>query len=59
MCESLFTAIEGFGVSHERLKKALDQHDNWGGMVHSFEYLTVLGVVEGLWRKHKEDDEGL
>lgn len=33
------------GVDKERLRQALDQGDNWGDMIHAFEYLTVLGVV--------------
>jgi len=38
--------IKAYGIDYERLKKCLDQPDDWGGMVHSFEYLTVLSVVE-------------
>lgn len=33
------------GIDYPRLKAALDNPDNWGGMVNAFEYLTVLGVV--------------
>lgn len=46
---------EKFGVDYDRLKAALDQNDNWGALVHSFEYLTVLGVVEDAMRKRKEE----
>lgn len=33
------------GIDYPRLKAALDSKDDWGALVHSFEYLTVLGVV--------------
>ncbi len=52
---TVFDKIENHGVTFERLHEALNCHDDWGGMVHAFEYLTVLGVVEGAWKKHRED----
>lgn len=39
------------GVDGERLRKALDSRDNWGALVHSFEYLTVLGIVADAFAK--------
>lgn len=42
---SIIERIEALGVDAGRLKSALDGHDNWGSLVHSFVYLTVLGVV--------------
>ena len=33
------------GIDGPRLKACLDGKDNWGGMVHAFEYLAVLGIV--------------
>lgn len=41
----IIARIRGLGVDAQRLKSALDGHDNWGSLVHSFVYLTVLGVV--------------
>lgn len=46
--------IEEYGVNYERLHKALDSKEPWGKLVHSFEYLTVLGVVEDAMKKRKE-----
>jgi hypothetical protein len=37
--------IKSHGIDAARLKGALDARDNWGDMIHSFEFLTVLGVV--------------
>lgn len=50
MCNDLFKRIESLGVDFDRLSTALSQRDNWGELVHSFEYLTVLGCVEDAWR---------
>lgn len=52
--------IRALGVDYERLKAALDSHDAWGGLVHSFEYLTVLGVVCDAMRDYEDmrQDEG-
>jgi hypothetical protein len=41
------------GINKARLKTALDSNENWGHMVHAFEFLTVLGVVLTEW----PDDE--
>jgi hypothetical protein len=41
----IIEAIQKLGVDAQRLKACLDGHDNWGKMVHAFEYLTVCGVV--------------
>lgn len=50
----IIARIEKFGVDYKRLHEALDASDNWGGMVHSFVYLTVLGVVEDAMRQAEE-----
>ncbi len=47
---SIIERCEALGIDFERLDKALDSHDNWGHMVHSFEYLTVLGIVRDAMR---------
>ncbi len=52
----IIEAIKAFGVDHKRLKEALDTKDNWGGMVHAFVYLTVLGVVEGAMEQEEEEN---
>jgi hypothetical protein len=43
--KTIIERIKTLGVDADRLKSALDGHDNWGSLVHSFVYLTVLGVV--------------
>lgn len=43
--KTIIETIKGLGIDADRLKDALDSRDNWGALVHSFEYLTVLGVV--------------
>ena len=35
------------GVDRARLKAALDSNDNWGKMVHAFEFLTIEAVESG------------
>lgn len=47
--------IEGFGINADRLHKVMEQRDNWGSMVNSFEYLTVLGVVEEEMMKRAQE----
>lgn len=46
--------IEALGVDADRLKSALDGHDRWGSLVHSFVYLTVLGVVCDAMQEEKK-----
>lgn len=41
----IIDTIKSHGIDAARLKACLDQKDNWGSMIHAFEYLTVLGVV--------------
>jgi hypothetical protein len=49
----IIARCEAYGINYERLKACLDQHDNWGDMVHSFEYLTVLGIVEDAMKERE------
>lgn len=52
MSDAKFTQrLHELGIDHDRLKACLDTKDNWGALVHSFEYLTVLGVVEQAMRE--------
>lgn len=46
--------IEELGVDYPRLHSALESKEPWGKLVHSFEYLTVLGVVEDAMRLRHE-----
>jgi hypothetical protein len=48
---TIIERIKSFGVDYPRLHAALDQQDNWGALVNSFVYLTVLGVVEDAMKK--------
>lgn len=43
--KEIIERIKAQGIDHARLRSCLDQRDNWGGMVHAFEYLAVLGIV--------------
>lgn len=36
---------EAAGRTPEEIAAAIDSKDDWGKLVHSFEYLTALGVV--------------
>ncbi len=40
--------IKGFGIDADRLHNAMETEGQkaWGKMVHAFEFVTVLGVVE-------------
>jgi hypothetical protein len=42
---AIIDRVKALGVDAKRLKDALDSRDNWGALVHSFEYLTALGVL--------------
>lgn len=53
--DTIITRLEGMGIDYERLTKCLDSKDNWGDLVHSFEYLTVLGVVREAWNDIERD----
>lgn len=55
--EILFDECEAFGIDLKRLSAALGSRDNWGGMVHAFEYVTVLSIVEKRWRMYEEAEE--
>lgn len=43
------------GIDYARLKACLDGRDNWGKMVHAFEYQTVCEVVLGVLREARHD----
>ena len=45
----IYDQLAEAGITRDRLKTALDSRENWGGMTHAFEFLTVLGVVLTEW----------
>lgn len=45
----LYEMLEGFGIDRKRLKKVLDQGDNYGSLIYAFETVTVLSAVMQLW----------
>lgn len=47
----IIAKCEAMGIDYERLNACMNQKDNWGDMIHSFEYLTVLGAVCDEMRK--------
>lgn len=49
---------EELGVDYARLHACLDYKDAWGKLVHSFEYLTVLGVVEQAMAEREREKLG-
>lgn len=55
--QTILDKLRNLGVDGPRLKKCLDSKDNWGGMVHAFEYLTVCGVVEAAFANETEQDD--
>lgn len=42
---SIIAKCLAHGIDLHRLETCLSSRDNWGNMVHSFEYLTVLEAV--------------
>lgn len=43
---TIVAQLAALGIDEKRLAKVLaPKADNWGGLVHAFEVLTVLGVV--------------
>lgn len=57
MSSDIVKRCQELGVDYPRLKGALDSHDNWGALVHSFVYLTVLGVVCDAMRAEDGQEE--
>lgn len=49
--EQFYKGLIGYNMTYANLKKALDSNDSWGGMVHAFEYVGILGYVEQQWPK--------
>ena len=45
---------EESGLTRDRLSAALSANDNWGAMVHAFEFLTAASALLASW----PDDEG-
>jgi hypothetical protein len=45
----VYDRLAELGIDRDRLARALDSKEDWGNMVHAFEYLTVLGVVLTNW----------
>jgi hypothetical protein len=52
---AIIERVKALGVDADRLKDALDSRDNWGGMIHAFEYLTALGVLCDAMQAAKKD----
>jgi hypothetical protein len=52
---AIIDRVKALGVDADRLKAALDSRDNWGDMIHAFEYLTALGVLCDAMQAAKED----
>lgn len=46
---TVYELLESHGIDKARLKSAMDSNDNWGGMVHAFEYVTVCSAVLATW----------
>lgn len=42
---SILARCQDHGIDLDRLEACLSSHDNWGKMIHAFDYLTVLEVV--------------
>lgn len=47
--KDIYQQLEDLGIDKERLTKAMDSKDNWGALVHAFEYVTTLSVVLDAW----------
>lgn len=53
--DQILRRCEEAGVTFDRLNEVLDGRDNWGGMVHSVTYLTVLNAVRVTWREQQKE----
>ena len=56
MSDNIVERCNAQGIDYERLSSALDSHDQWGQLVHSFVYLTVLGIVADAMRDAEDAD---
>lgn len=45
------------GIDFHRLDACLSSHDNWGKMIHAFEYVTVLGIVLNVMKKSETSNK--
>ena len=54
---TIIARIKHLGVDYKKLSNALSQKDNWGALVNSYIYLTVLGVVEDAMKKDAIENE--
>jgi len=48
--KSIIAMIEELGIDYDRFHAVMEYKDDWGHLVHSFEYLAVLAVVEEAWK---------
>lgn len=51
----MYDKLIALGIPYSRLKNAMDGGDNWGKLVHAFEYITTIGVVLDAWPEHLRD----
>ena len=56
MSADLYAQLEKLGIDKARIETVI-RSENWGRAVHSFEILTVLGVVADGWPDVIESDE--
>lgn len=56
--QSIIDACQKAGVDADRLERCLNGRDNWGKMVHAFEYLTVCEAVLHAMKQAKRDAGG-
>lgn len=49
MSKNVYEALIEHGIDKPRLESALKSNDNWGKMVHAFEFLTVASAVLACW----------
>ena len=53
----VYEILAAHGIDKDRLGGVLaPKAENWGGLVHAFEVLTVLGAVHSAWPdRHGEE----
>lgn len=48
---NVFDLLAQHGIDKSRLDEAMKSKDNWGGMVHAYEYVTTCSAVLASWPK--------
>jgi hypothetical protein len=47
--DEIYDTLLDLGIDKARLTACMDSNDNWGKLVHAFEYITTISAVLEHW----------